>query len=107
MSSDHKITVSSGNVFADLGLPQADDEQLKASLVIAIRNLIEQRGLTQSAAALRMGITQPDVSNLVRGRVSGFSLERLLGFARALGTDVEIKLKPTRKKEGHLRLRVA
>ena len=98
---------SSGNVFADLELPNAEHEEIKARLVLAIRRLIEQQNLTQSTAADRMGISQPDVSNLVRGRVSGFSLERLLGFARALGTDVEIRLKPTKKAEGHLRLLVA
>ena len=74
-----------GNIFADLGLPNADEHALKARLVIYIDKMVEQAGLTQQAAAKKMGISQPDVSNLLRGRFEGFSFERLLGFVRALG----------------------
>jgi len=63
---------------------------LKARLVMCIDKMIEQAGLTQQSAAKKMGISQPDVSNLLRGRFEGFSLERLLGFVRALGGDVTI-----------------
>jgi predicted XRE-type DNA-binding protein len=94
-----------GNIFADLGLPNADFVMLKARLVICIDKMIEQAGLTQQAAAGKMGINQPDVSNLLRGRFEGFSLERLLGFVRALGADVEIKIK--RRGEGRLSLTMA
>lgn len=73
-----------------------------------IRNRIESLAMSQTAAAKLMGVAQPDLSKLLKGRVTGFSLDRLLGFIRALGTDVEIKLKPSRaKREGHMRLMVA
>jgi predicted XRE-type DNA-binding protein len=99
------ITRGGGNIFADLGLPNADEHALKARLVMCIDTMIEQAGLTQQAAAKTMGISQPDVSKLLRGRFEGFSLERLLGFVRALGSDVEIKVK--RRGEGRLSLMVA
>lgn len=95
------VTRGGGNIFADLGLPNADEHMLKARLVICIDKMIEQTGLTQQAAAKKMGISQPDVSNLLRGRFEGFSLERLLGFVRALGSDVEIKVKRRRDHELH------
>jgi predicted XRE-type DNA-binding protein len=96
---------ATSNIFADLGLPDADAHALKARLVMCIDEMIEQAGLTQQAAAEKMGICQPDVSNLLRGRLERFSLERLLGFVRALGSDVEIKVK--RRGEGRLSLMVA
>jgi predicted XRE-type DNA-binding protein len=98
------ITRGGGNIFADLGLPNADEHALKARLVMCIDTMIEQAGLTQQAAAKMMGISQPDVSKLLRGRFEGFSLERLLGFVRALGSDIEIKVK--RRGEGRLSLMV-
>jgi predicted XRE-type DNA-binding protein len=108
MKDDVTVTRSSGHIFADLGLPGSEEELVKARLVVALRDLIKQNGLSQTAAGKILGIAQPDVSKLLRGRVSGFSLERLLGFVRALGTDVEIKLKPARaNREGHMRLMVA
>lgn len=108
MKDDVTVTQGSGNVFADLGLPGSEEELVKARLVVVLRELIEQNGLSQTAAGKRLGIAQPDVSKLLKGRVAGFSLERLLGFVRALGTDIEIKLKPTRAdREGHMRLMVA
>ena len=108
-----RVTASSGNVFADLGLPNADEHMLKARLVMFIGQRIEQLGLTQQAAAKRIGVSQPDVSNMLRGRFEGFSLERLLGFVRALGSDVEINVKPSvnghkhKKHEGRMRLMMA
>jgi predicted XRE-type DNA-binding protein len=93
------VTRGSGNIFADLGLPNADEHMIKARLVICIDKMIKQAGLTQQAAAKRMGISQPEVSNLLRGRFKGFSLERLLGFVRTLGSDVEIKVKHRRNDE--------
>jgi predicted XRE-type DNA-binding protein len=106
------VTRGSGNIFADLGLPNADEHMLKARIVLFIGKRIEQLELTQQAAAKRMGIKQPDVSNILRGRFDGFSLERLLGFVRSLGSDVEIKVKrPTNEKspdhEGRMSLMVA
>jgi predicted XRE-type DNA-binding protein len=100
--TEEEITRSSGNVFADLDVPHAEDELLKARLAVELRRLIQQNKLTQKAAAERMGISQPDVSNLVRGRISGFSLERLFHFVRALGKDVEVKITDARHGEGRL-----
>jgi predicted XRE-type DNA-binding protein len=100
----------SGNIFADLGLPNADEHMLKARVVMFIGQRIEQLELTQQAAAKKMGISQPDVSNVLRGRFEGFSLERLLGFVRALGSDVEIRVKrpangaKRKKHEGRMSL---
>jgi predicted XRE-type DNA-binding protein len=108
MTDDVSVTRSSGNVFADLGLPNSEEELVKARLVVELRSHIKELGISQTAAAKLMGVAQPDLSKLLKGRVTGFSLDRLLGFVRALGTDVEIKLKPSRtKREGHMRLMVA
>jgi predicted XRE-type DNA-binding protein len=87
--------VSSGNVFADLGLPDAPELQAKADLAFEISRTIDQRGLTQNEAAEILGVDQPKVSALVRGRLDGFSMERLYRFLNALGKDVEIVVRPT------------
>jgi predicted XRE-type DNA-binding protein len=109
MAKAVKITRGSGNIFSDLGLPDADAHMLKARVVIFIKALIEQRQLSQTEAAKLMGLAQPDVSKLLRGRFEGFSLERLLEFVRALGSDVEIKVKSPAKhgREGRMSLMVA
>jgi predicted XRE-type DNA-binding protein len=109
MKEKHSVTRSSGNIFADLGLPNADEHMLKAQVVVFIGRVIKDRHLTQRAAAAEMGIAQPDVSNLLRGRFEGFSLERLLGFALALGSDVEIKVKRSvpGEREGRMSLVMA
>jgi predicted XRE-type DNA-binding protein len=108
MSEELQVTRGSSNVFADLGFKDADQHLLKARLAMAIATLIKQQGLSQIAASDRVGISQPDISKLLRGRVLGFSLERLFDIACALGTDVEIKLKPaSTNRDGHLLLRVA
>ena len=86
------VTRGSRNVFADLGFPDADEHLLKARVVMFIHKRIELLGLTQQAAAKRMGIAQSDVSNMLRGHFDGFSLERLLRLVRLLGSDVEIKV---------------
>ncbi len=85
---------SSGNVFADLGFPNAEEELVKARLTIAIYQLIKQRGLTQAAAADLLGTTQPQVSALMRCRAGSFSIERLLRFLNALDQDIEITVRP-------------
>ncbi len=103
MKNDTRIIRGSGNIFADLDLPKAEDELFKARLVAVIRELIEREGINQRAAAARMHIAQPDVSRLVRGRLAGFSLERLLGFVRALGGDVKIEIK-VKTPEGKTRM---
>lgn len=95
------VTRGSGNIFADLGLPDANKHMLKARMVMIIGKSIEQLGLNQKAAAKRMGISQPDVSNLLRGRFEGFALERLLEFVRVLGSDIEVKVKPPTIDDEH------
>jgi len=96
---------SSGNVFADLGLPNAAEHMTKASLVLKIDRTIRQRHLTQEAAAQLMGIDQPKVSAMLAGRFRGYSVERLMRFLVALGHDVEIVVKPV--KRGLAVIRVA
>ena len=85
---------SSENVFADLGLPDADELLAKAELARTIRRLIDRRGLIQAEAARLLGTTQPKVSDLFRGRLDGFSMERLYRFLNALGQDVRIVVRP-------------
>lgn len=98
---------SSGNVFADLNLPKADDLLVKAELVAKIMQETERRRLTQSKAAALLGIDQPKVSALKQGRLSGFSIERLLRFLLLLGLDIEITVKEKPKSQSAARLRVA
>ena len=102
------VEESSGNVFADLGLMDPEERLAKADLAIAISREIEARGLTQGAAAELLGVAQPDVSNLMRGRLSGYSIERLTRLLNALGQDVEIRIRPAGKgdERGHLRVAV-
>lgn len=83
---------SSGNVFADLGLPEAEDRLLKAQLALRIQQLIEQKGITQAEIAPLLGLDQPKVSNLMRGRLTGFSVERLFGLLNRLGHNVEVRI---------------
>lgn len=106
-NTDDVATHGSGNVYADLGFDDPIEESIKADLVMGIMDEIERRGLSQTAAARLMGISQPDVSKLLRGRTGGYSLERLLGFTRALGGDVEITVKRTTPgRRGRLKLSV-
>ena len=93
---------SSGNVFADLGLPHPEQELLKARLTLQIFRLIKQSGLTQTEAGKLLGIKQPNVSALMRNRSGTFSVERLMEFLTALGQDVEITVRPTRKEHGEV-----
>ncbi|MGE8128973.1 helix-turn-helix domain-containing protein [Methylobacterium sp. NPDC080182] len=107
---DEPITfeVSSGNVFADLDVPEAADEAIKARLVMRLRAEMDRRGLSQTEFAKVLGVKQPDVSNLLRGRVLGFSLERMFEFTRELGDDVEITLRPSKaERRGRMSLKVA
>ena len=100
------ITRGSGNVFADLGLEQAEIFAVKASIAATISRLIRERELTQKDAAELLGIDQPKVSALVRGRLSGFTIDRLLRFLKELGCDVEISIRPAKDK-GHGHIAVA
>lgn len=96
---------SSGNVFADLGFPDAEEHLVKARLVVKIERIIRDRRLTQTEAAKAMGIDQPKVSAMLAGQFRGYSVERLMRFLVALGRDVEIVVKPS--KSGLAELRVA
>ncbi|MBF0110469.1 MAG: XRE family transcriptional regulator [Magnetococcales bacterium] len=93
MSDKTDFQESSGNVFADLGLPNPDEPLVKAQLVSRINDIIDELDLTQSEAAKLLGVDQPKVSALVRGRLAGFSLERLFGFLNALSCNVQIVIK--------------
>ena len=88
------FTRGSGNVFADLGFENADDMLRKADIVIALQRSIAARGLSQTAAAKRIGIAQPDLSKLLRGHTDGFSYDRLLTALTRLGNNVTITIKP-------------
>jgi predicted XRE-type DNA-binding protein len=88
MAKKSKITQSSGNIFADLGHENSQEHYTKDRLAI-----------TQGQAASKIGLRQPDVSKLLRGRLDGFSLERLLNLVRGLGSDVQIKIKPSRRQQ--------
>ena len=98
-----KIERGSGNVFADLGRPDAEAHLLKAKLVSRIDEIIRQRGLKQVEAAKLLGLSQPDVSRLLRGNFREYSVERLLRLLLALGRDVQIVIrKPRSKRQGRL-----
>ena len=100
-NSDYKV--SSGNVFADLGLDAPEEALAKAELTAKISEIIEAKGLTQAAAAKVLAIDQPKVSALLRGKLTGFSTERLIKFLNALGRDVEIVVKDrSRRRVGRL-----
>jgi predicted XRE-type DNA-binding protein len=109
MKKNNRIRVEegSGNVFADLGFPNPEREQLKGRLTLQIYRLIRDRGLTQAQAGAILGIKQPHVSGLMRGRSGNFSVERLMNFLTALGQDVEITVRPTRKEHGGVSLVLA
>jgi len=98
---------SSGNVFADLGLPHPEQELLKTRLTLQIYRIIKERHLTQAQAGEILGIKQPHVSLLMRNRSGTFSVERLMDFLTALGHDVEIRVKRTRKPHGEVSVTVA
>lgn len=88
------IKESIGNIFADLGLRDADELQAKSSLVHKIATIIKRRKLTQIQAAKILGIDQPKISNLLQGRLDGFSTERIFRFLICLNQDIEIIIKP-------------
>jgi predicted XRE-type DNA-binding protein len=101
-----EVTRSSGNVFTDLGLPDAEKLRIKTGLVIEIRKAMRAQGLTQQAAAKRMGITQPKVSDMMRGDFSNLSERKLMDCLNRLGYDIEIKVRPAAQPIGHLMLAV-
>ncbi len=97
-----QATKGSRNLFADLGLPNPEQELLKARLTLQIYKIVKERGLTQARASEILGIKQPHVSALLRNRAGNFSVGRLMEFLTALGQDVEITVKPTRKAQGEM-----
>lgn len=92
MERDVESTISSGNVFADLGLPNPEERLLKAQLLVQIKRFIEQKGWTQTQTAEAIGLDQPKVSKLLRGRLNEFSVERLLTILNRLGHNVEVRI---------------
>jgi predicted XRE-type DNA-binding protein len=104
--NDVVATVSSGNVFADLGLPNAEELGAKVRLCVAINRILEKRKMTQAEAARVLGVNQPKVSALKGYKLEGFSVERLMHFVTALEHDVVIEIRPRQKKTGAGRVRV-
>ena len=102
--SMNSVTRGSGNIFRDLGLPDSTNLEIKAGLVLRISRIIERRRLTQVQAARILGIDQPKVSMLLRGRYEGFSIERILRFLTALDQDVKITIAAKRRGVAEVRL---
>jgi len=98
------VIPSSGNVFADLGLPRADEKQTKVRLAVAINRILHHQRLSQAKAARRLHINQPKVSALSNYRLDGFSVERLMNFLTALDRDVEIivRKKPASRRSAKI-----
>ena len=104
-----KVERSSGNVFADLGLADADDLDTKVRLAVAVNRALEARRLTQKAAAELLAINQPKVSALKHYKLEGFSVERLMTFLTALGSDIEIRItaRPRATTSGRIHVEAA
>ena len=103
MEREEKVESGSGNVFADLGHPEAEVHLLKAELVTRIDEIIRRRKLKQVDAAKLLGLSQPDVSRLLRGNFRDYSVERLLRLLTIMGRDVEIVIRePRSKRQGRL-----
>jgi len=105
-ASKTDVTAGSGNVFADLGFPEPEEELAKAQLVMHIQQAIKRRRLTQVSAATLMGVDQPKVSALLNGRAANFSSERLMRLLTRLGQDVDItvRTKSHRRRQGRIRV---
>lgn len=106
MNKKNRVEEGSGNVFADIGLPNPEERLAKAELAIRIAETIRARRLTQTRAAHILKVDQPKISRLLRGQLSGFSTERLMHFLTLLGRDIEITVKraPRSGRQGHLRI---
>jgi predicted XRE-type DNA-binding protein len=107
MVSGIEVERGSGNVFADLGLPDAEKLKIKSGLVFEITQAMRHKNLTQQAAAARMGISQPKVSDMMRGDFSSLSERKLMDCLNRLGYDIEIKIKPANNETGRLSLSFA
>jgi predicted XRE-type DNA-binding protein len=105
---DERIERGSGNVYSDLDRPDAEAQLLKAELVSRIDAIVRERRMTQADAAAALGLSQPDVSRLLRGDFRDYSMERLLRLLIALGQDVEIVIrKPRARRRGRLKVEAA
>ena len=102
--TDEVVVPSSGNVFADLGLRDADEKQTKVRLAVAINQILQARHLSQTAAARLLDINQPKISALANYRLDGFSVERLMHFLNALDRDVEIVIRKKPRSRGAARI---
>lgn len=100
------VVDSTGNVFADLGLPSGEEDMVKVNIARAITNTIKKRGLTQAEAAKIIGTDQAKVSALLRGRLRGFSVERLFVFLLMLGRDVDIHISKRYRSNERGRLKI-
>jgi predicted XRE-type DNA-binding protein len=97
-----EVIPSSGNVFADLGISNAEERQTKVRLAVAINQIIQGRRLSQTAAARRLKVNQPKVSALSNYQLDGFSIGRLMNFVIALDRDVDIVIRPKSQKIGRI-----
>jgi predicted XRE-type DNA-binding protein len=97
-----RVKEGSGNIFADLGLPNPEQELLKAQLTLQIYTILKASGLTQVELAKILGVQQPQISLLMRNRAGNFSVGRLMEFLTALRQDVQITVRPSRKQHGAL-----
>lgn len=102
-----EVELSSGNVFADLELPDAEKLKIKSGLVIEISRAISKLNLSQIEASKRMGISQPKISALLSGDFTNLSERKLMDCLTRLGYDIQIKVKPTKQAIGHLTLLTA
>ncbi len=107
MTENVAVESSSGNVFADLGLPDAEKLKIKSGLVIEISRAIKRLGLTQAEAGRRMGISQPKVSRMMRGEFANLSERKLMDCLNRLGYDIQIRVQPIAESTGHLTLEIA
>jgi predicted XRE-type DNA-binding protein len=107
MKRNKNVTSSSGNVFADLGLPNPEERLAKAELARQINNIIKERKLTQTAAAALLDIDQPKISALSTGKLTGFSLDRLFRFLNSLDQNITIKVTPRARSKKHAEITVS
>ena len=104
MSKTIEFEESSGNVYADLNLPDAEELLLKATLGFAVFQIVEERKLTQAEAAKILGVKQPEISRLKNGKFNHYSVERLFTFLTRLNRDIEIRIMPAENKVGEQRV---
>lgn len=105
-NQENQVVESSGNVFADLGLPNADEHLLKAEIVVQLKRLMQANKLTQTKAATLIGIAQGDLSNILRGKYRGFTIERLMRLLTAFDQDIDIHVRPRADKTRPARIAV-